>query len=72
MKTAKKHYKIDTIINNLINGNLSDAKQLTQHRCKTIPERQAYKVGQVVGALMDKEHSRYNPDLAVTYLNLFD
>ena len=56
----------------MINEQWAQAKEQTQYRCKTIPERQARKVGQVIGALTDPDHSDYNPDLAARYLNLFD
>ena len=56
----------------MINGQYQQAKQQTQYRCKTLPEKQARKVGQVVGALMDKGHWNYSPDMAARYLNLFD
>ena len=71
MITASK-FKIRHIIESMINGQYQQAKQQTQYRCKTLPEKQARKVGQVVGALMDKEHSDYNPDMAARFLNLFD
>ena len=71
MKTASK-YKISHIIDSLYNGQFKQAKQQTQYLCKTKPEKQAYIVGQVVGALCDIDGSRNNPDLAVRYLNLFD
>jgi len=69
MKTASK-YRIEHIIESLYNGQFKQAKKQTQYMCKTIPEKQAYKVGQIVGALMDIEN--YNdPDMAVQFLNLF-
>ena len=70
MKTLKRYERIDHIIESLINGNFKQAKEQTQYGCKSIPEKQAKIVGQVVGALMDKDN--YNdPDLAVTYLDMF-
>tara|TARA_R110002126_G_scaffold182742_2_gene331359 strand:+ start:416 stop:634 length:219 start_codon:yes stop_codon:yes gene_type:complete len=70
MNTAGK-YKIEHIIDSLINGQFKQAKEQTQYRCKTKPEKQAYRVAQVVGALMDKENCD-DPDMAVKYLKLFD
>ena len=65
-------YKISHIIESLLNGQFSQAKEQTQYRCRTKPEKQAYIVGQVVGALCDPD-GRYNkPDLGVRYLNLFN
>lgn len=72
MLKAKKHYRIDHIIDSLTNGQFKQAKAQTQYMCKTLPEKQAYKVGQIVGALMDKDGSSYNPNLAVRFLNLFN
>ncbi len=71
MKYASK-YKISHIIESLINGQFEQAKNQTQYLCKTLPEKQAYRVGQVVGSLCDPEGFYKNPDLAVRYLNLFN
>lgn len=65
-------YRIDHIITSLKNGQWEQAKEFTQKCCKTKPERQARKVGQVVGALCDPDNVHKDPDLAVRYLNLFD
>ena len=59
---------VSSIIDSLINGQFAQAKEQTQRNCKTKPELQAYRVGQTVGALCD----RGMPDLAATYLNLFN
>lgn len=66
-----KHEKIDHIVNSLLNGNFSQAKEQTQYLCRTLPEKQAHRVGQVVGSLCDPL-DRDMPDLAVTYLRLFE
>lgn len=71
MITAYK-YRIAHIIESLENGQFKQAKQQTQHLCKTKPEKQARIVGQVVGALCDPDGSHNNPDLAVKFLTLFD
>jgi len=71
MKKLSKHYRIDHIIDSLIDGQFKQAKEQTQYRCKTLPEKQSRIVGQVVGALCDPDGYRNDPDLAVTYLNLF-
>jgi len=71
METASK-YKIDHIIESLINGQFKQAKEQTQYRCKTKPEKQARIVGQVIGALCDPDGYRNDPSLAVRYLKLFD
>lgn len=68
----KRYDKIDHIIDSLINGQFSQAKEQAQHGCKTLPEKQARRVGQVVGALCDPIGFQYRPDLAVAFLNLFD
>lgn len=65
-------YKINHIIESMINGQFKQAKEQTQYRCKTLPEKQAYRVGQVVGSLCDPDGFYNMPDLAVTYLNLFN
>jgi hypothetical protein len=70
--TSSNKYRISHIIASMINGQWKQAKAQTQHLCKTIPEKQARKVGQVVGALTDPEHSDYDPDMAARYLNMFD
>ena len=64
-------YKIAHIIESLENGQLKQAKEQIQWKCKTKPEKQAFKVGQVVGALMDEDDYN-NPDLARRFLCLFD
>ena len=69
VKSSK--YRIDHIVDSLINGQFKQAKEQTQYRCKTKPEKLARKVGQVIGALMDEENFD-NPELAARYLNLFD
>ena len=64
-------YRIDHIVDSLINGQFKQAKEQTQYRCKTKPEKLARKVGQVIGALVDTDD--YNrPELAARYLNVFD
>ena len=70
MKHANR-YRIDHIIKNLIDGDFIKAKEQTQYRCRTIPEKQAYIVGQVVGSLCDPDGFHKKPDLAVKYLNMF-
>mgnify|MGYP001586460582 CR=1 FL=1 len=65
-----EHYQIDHIIESLINGQFKQAKEQTQEGCKTNPERQARKVGQVVGTLCGPDYNM--PGLAGNYLNLFD
>jgi nitrate reductase assembly molybdenum cofactor insertion protein NarJ len=61
-------YKINHIIASLVNGQFKQAKEETQKGCKTKPEKQGRKIGQVVGELMISDQ----PDLACRYLNLFD
>lgn len=68
---AGKYYITD-IIYSLINGQFKQAKEQTQYMCKTKPEKQAYRVAQVVGALVDPDGSYNKPDLAVSFLNMFD
>lgn len=70
MKTANR-YNVSHITESLINGQFKQAKAQTQYKCKTNPEKQAYIVGQVVGALVDPDNHN-KPDLAVRYLNLFN
>lgn len=70
MNTASRN-RIDHIIDSLVNGQFEQAKNQSQYLCKSIPEKQAYMVGQVVGALCDPDGAHNNPDLAVRYLNLF-
>lgn len=65
-------YNITPIIDSLINGQFKQAKSQAQYLCKTKPEKQAYIVGQVVGALCDRDHVYNDPDLAVIFLSLFD
>ena len=71
MKHASR-YKIDHIIESIKDRNMYRAKEQTQHRCKTRPEKQAYIVGQVIGSLCDPDGFHHDPDLAVEYLNMFD
>jgi len=59
------------IIESLVDGQFERAKAQTRYMCKTLPEKQAYIVGNVVGALCDPEYGRENVGLAVAYLNLF-
>lgn len=72
MKHLTHPKPITHIITSLINGQYKQSKNLTQKGCRTLPEKQAHLVGQVVGALMDQNGFHYDPDLAVIYLNLFD
>lgn len=72
MKMLNKTTNIEHIIESLINGQFIQAKEQTQYRCKTKPEKQAYIVGQIVGALCDPDGFHHNPDLAVTFLNCFN
>ncbi len=46
------------IIESLVDGQFERAKAQTQYMCKTLPEKQAYIVGNVVGALCDPEYGR--------------
>lgn len=64
-------HRISHIIESLQNGQFKQAKTQTQYLCKTVPERQARRVGQVVGALCDPDGNYKNPDLALQYLQLF-
>lgn len=61
----------DAVIESIINGQMHQAKQQLQHGCKTRPEKQAYRLGRVVGALCDPDGSYKQPDLAVRFLALF-
>jgi nitrate reductase assembly molybdenum cofactor insertion protein NarJ len=56
------------IIESLINGQFAQAKEQTQKGCKTKPEKQGRKIGQVVQILESSD----DHDLACRYLNLFD
>lgn len=56
------------IIDSLINGQFKQAKSQTLIGCKTRPEKLAYRVGSIVGALIENG----KPDLAVKFLNLFN
>jgi len=64
-------YRQSDVIESLINGQFAQAKEQVQQGCKTKPEKQAYRVGRIVGALCDSEGSYNMPDLAVRFLNLF-
>ncbi len=72
METSAK-YKISEVLNLILKeNNLHAAKEVLQKNCKTKPEKQARKLGQVIGALMDSKGFNYHPDLAVRFLNIFD
>ena len=62
-------YRINHIINNIRNGNWLCAKVYIQRGCKTKPEKQAYRLAQVVSALIENEKS---PDAAARLMNMFD
>jgi hypothetical protein len=51
-----------------LGGNYEEAKRLIQYRCKTKPEKQARKLGQLVGALLEEGHN----DIAASLLNAFN
>ncbi len=68
----KRFERINHIIDSMINGQFKQAKEQTQYRCKTLPEKQAHRVGQVVGALCDPDHPNYDPDMAVRFLALWE
>ena len=71
MNSAGKYY-IQHILESVVNGQFTQAKDQIQDRCKTKPEKQAYRLAQVVGALCDPNHPYYNVDSAVTLLKRFD
>lgn len=56
----------------VVENDILGAKVELQKGCKTLPEKQARKLGQVIGALCDIEGFNYRPDLAVRFLNSFD
>ena len=64
--------EIDNIIRSMVNGQWKQAKELTRKGCKTKPERMAYRVGRIVGALCDPDGFRDEPDLARVYLTMFE
>lgn len=57
------------VIESLINGQWSYAKEQTQYKCKRNAVKQAYRVGWVVFNLIAHEERQ---DLAVKYLSMFD
>lgn len=67
METAAK-YKIGPVIESLLNGQWRQAKEELQRGCKTKPEKQARKLGQVIGHLCDTNRG----DMAVRFLKMFD
>lgn len=61
----------NAIIDSLINGQFKQAKELVQGGCKTLPEKQAYRLARVCCALVDPEGYHKRPDLAKSLLKLF-
>ena len=71
MESSAK-YNISGVLTLILENDLYSAEIELQKGCKTLPEEQARKLGQVIGALCDKEGFNYRPDLAVRCLNIFD
>ncbi len=63
---------IKPIVDSLICGQFKQAKEFLQHKCKTKPEKQAYRLAQVIGAMTDPANEYYEPELAARFLNCFD
>ena len=43
------------IIDSITNGQWAQAKALIEYRCKTIPQRLAFRLANIVGVLCDRE-----------------
>lgn len=61
-------FNIKYIMLSIDNGQWGQAKDLIQYKCKTKPEKQAYRLAQVVGALIE----RGSNDQAARLINRFD
>lgn len=68
METMNRYTNIEPILSAVASGYYAFAKELIQERCRTVPERQARRLAQVVGALIE----RGGADAAVRLINLFD
>lgn len=70
-KTSRKYYT-KQVIDYLLVGDFKKAKIELQCGCKSIPEKQAYRLVQVVGSLCDVDGFYNNKELATDFLNMFD
>lgn len=68
METMNRYMNIAPVLSAIASGRYVSAKELIQEHCRTVPERQARRLAQVVGALIE----RGDADAAVRLINLFD
>ena len=52
-------------------GDYAKANAIVTQKCKTKPNKLAYRVGRIVGALCDPDGFHNEPDKAVKFLNTF-
>lgn len=52
-------------------GDMTKAHAIVTTKCKTKPEEMAYRVGRIVGALVDPDGFHKQPDLAQKFLEQF-
>lgn len=71
MEHMNRYANIAPILAAVDAGDYAQAKALIQDKCRTLPERQARRLGQTIGALMDRR-TDIAADSAVILLNMFD
>ena len=64
-------FNVSEVIENFINGNITDSFNLIKKGCKTKPEVMAYRLAKVVGALVDPDGFHKDPDTGARLLGLW-